>query len=371
MGSPQVIAPSCASSGRAGHSSRSRDGKPPFGVVHHTVRHAKGFTVIGNHLAQHRTLSLLAIGLAAHIQSLPTGARIGIKRLTERFPESEARIAAALRELETHGYLKRSRERLPNGSIVTRTAWFNQPAAAPEAAAPPGAGRAKGPREPEVRPEPPEEREPSTARCREPRAVSHAPLIPAAAPGPVRPSAPQPGGATTTAPDPLQEPAAAPVRVSPPPLPVVHVPAPTARKTPPPPLPQPRTPTPELLRTASALLADLRRHASQLVLTEADIRTLTDGVAAWLEREVPADTVRRTPTADLPVPLKHPAKLLRHRITALLPPSLPDTGELVRVRPGFVPLQECPRCDRAFRSRHAGHCGDCRADQHDVPAPAA
>ncbi|MER6052625.1 helix-turn-helix domain-containing protein [Streptomyces sp. NPDC001793] len=88
-------------------------------------------TVVGNHLAQHRGLSLVAIGLALHIQSLPAGARIGIKCLTTRFPESEARIASALRELEAAGYLKRTRERLPSGRVVTRTVSYNQPGAAP------------------------------------------------------------------------------------------------------------------------------------------------------------------------------------------------------------------------------------------------
>ncbi|MCC2267582.1 hypothetical protein LKM28_14870 [Streptomyces sp. CT1-17] len=38
--------------------------------------------VIGNHLVQHEELSLLAIGLGCHIQSLPTGAGADIKSLT-------------------------------------------------------------------------------------------------------------------------------------------------------------------------------------------------------------------------------------------------------------------------------------------------
>ncbi|MFD8649271.1 hypothetical protein [Streptomyces mirabilis] len=76
--------------------------------------------MIGNHLAQHPELSGLAIGLAVYIQSLPTGARVDIKTLAARFPEGPARIAAALRELETHGYLRRTRERTPGGRIVTR-----------------------------------------------------------------------------------------------------------------------------------------------------------------------------------------------------------------------------------------------------------
>ncbi|TRV77011.1 helix-turn-helix domain-containing protein [Streptomyces sp. 130] len=125
MATSQVIAPS-----------RAPSGSPAAGVQHVNVRHTSGFTVIGNHLAQHPDLSLLAIGLAAHIQSLPAGARVGIKCLAARFPESEARITAALRELEAAGYLRRSRLRLPNGRVVTRTTSYNQPHAIASASAP-------------------------------------------------------------------------------------------------------------------------------------------------------------------------------------------------------------------------------------------
>ncbi|CAM5548359.1 hypothetical protein SALBM311S_08271 [Streptomyces alboniger] len=48
--------------------------RPRSGVVHDNARHTNSFTVIGNHLTQHRELSLLAIGLACHIQSLRPGA---------------------------------------------------------------------------------------------------------------------------------------------------------------------------------------------------------------------------------------------------------------------------------------------------------
>jgi hypothetical protein len=111
------------------------------GLVHDNTRHTSRFTVIGNHLAQHPSLSGLAIGLAVYIQSLPAGARVDIKTLAARFPEGTTRIAAALRELEAHGYLRRERERLPGGRIVTRTTSCNQPgrrrdAHAPKAAAP-------------------------------------------------------------------------------------------------------------------------------------------------------------------------------------------------------------------------------------------
>ncbi|MDH6218428.1 helix-turn-helix domain-containing protein [Streptomyces pseudovenezuelae] len=97
------------------------------GLIHDHTRHNTRFTVIGNHLTQHEKLSLLAIGLGAHIQSLPPGARADIKTLTAHFPEGSTRIAAALRELETHGYLRRTRELVPDGRIITRTISCNQP----------------------------------------------------------------------------------------------------------------------------------------------------------------------------------------------------------------------------------------------------
>ncbi|WP_042836856.1 DNA-binding protein [Streptomyces sp. NRRL S-15] len=286
---------------------------PSSGVIHSNVRHAAAFTVVGNHLAQHRGLSLVAVGLAVHIQSLPAGAKIGIKVLAGRFPESETRIAAALRELEATGYLHRSRVRLADGRIVTRTVSCNQPGAeAPVLTIP-----------------------------RQRAARPAAPETPAPAPPPCAPE-----------PAPLPAP--------------VRVPAPTARTAPPPPVPRPQEPTPEPHRAAAALLADLRRHSPQLALSEHDVRALTPGVATWLERDAHPDSVRQALTTDLPVPVKHPAKLLRHRIAALLPPPLPGAAELVPVRPGVIviPLQNCDRCDRAFRSRHPGHCRDCRAGFH-------
>ncbi|MEU8703381.1 helix-turn-helix domain-containing protein [Streptomyces sp. NPDC048680] len=320
MDTQQVIAPPCAPPSSSG---TRPDVTPTSGVLHVNVRHVSGFTVIGNHLAQHHELSLIAIGLAAHIQSLPAGAKVGIKVLTDRFPESEARITAALHELEAEGYLHRSRVRLPSGRVVTRTVSYNQPRT-----------EASATTAPKPRPRPrtqPRRSTPTTA-----------------------PAAPPPREAT-------------PPATPPPPAPV-HVPPPTAPRTPPPPLPQPHAPTEELHRAASALLADLRRHAPQLALTEGDITTLAPGIATWLERDTHPDTVRHALTSDLPAPVKHPAKLLRHRITTLLPPPLPGTADLTppRRRTVVIPLQNCDTCERAFRATHPGHCRDCRTEHPAV-----
>ncbi|MFE0105154.1 helix-turn-helix domain-containing protein [Streptomyces sp. NPDC059009] len=99
------------------------------GVTHIRHRHATHFTVVGNHLAQHRGLSATAIGIGVYIQSLPDGAHVGIKVLAAHFPESEYRIAAALRELEAAGYLRRTKVRTDGQRIVTRTTYFDCPGA--------------------------------------------------------------------------------------------------------------------------------------------------------------------------------------------------------------------------------------------------
>ncbi|MGG7571801.1 helix-turn-helix domain-containing protein [Streptomyces sirii] len=278
-------APSCAASPVPRPTARS-------GVVHVNIRHTTRYTVVGNHLAQHRELSLLAIGLAVHIQSLPVGALVGIKFLSARFPESEHRIAGALRELEAHGYLKRTRERLPGGKVVTRTVSYNQPGSTVTPAP-------KPPRTPE-RPQKPTWTPP-----------------PKPTPEATRPPAP----------------------------------APLQRE----PLPKPRTPAPEHHRTAAALLAELHRHAPRLLLAERDVRHLTPAVAAWLERGAAPDAVRRTLTACLPDDLKHPVGLLAHRLTALLPPPLPAVPVVTRRDP-LQNCEGCDRAFRAPAPGHCRDC---------------
>ncbi|MEV4878069.1 hypothetical protein [Streptomyces cyaneofuscatus] len=329
MGTQQVSAPPRAASS---------------GVVHINIRLTDGFSIISNTLSQHRDLSLLAIGLSTHIQSLPAGKRIGIKALAETFPEGEAAIAAGLRELEQHGFLRRTRERVGGGRVATRTESYNHPEAAARRAGRTlvrerGAASVQerepvSVREPEAGPVP--EPEPESAREPEAEPVPE----PEAAPVPESEAAPVPESEA----EPVQEPAPAPA----PRL----VPPPTAPKPPPPPLPGPCRPTEALYTAAADLLAGLRRTAPLFVLSEEDVRRLVPGVAAWLERGMRPDAVRAALTDDPPVPLRHPAKLLRHRLIAKLPPPL-------SVAAPVVPLQNCDDCDRAFRSSVPGVCRGC------------
>ncbi|MYW30443.1 hypothetical protein GT040_14420, partial [Streptomyces sp. SID2119] len=199
---------------------------PSSGVVHINIRLTDGYSIISNRLSQHRDLSLLAIGLGTHIQSLPAGKRIGIKVLAAIFPESEAAIAAGLRELEQHGFLRRTRERVRGGRVATRTESYNHPEAAARSAAPAPV------REPEAEPV----REPEAASVRQPEAE------------PVREPEAEPVREPEAEPVPESEAASVresetePVPEEPAPVPRL-VPPRTAPKPPPPPLPGPCRPT--------------------------------------------------------------------------------------------------------------------------------
>ncbi|MET8839285.1 hypothetical protein ABZW67_04210 [Streptomyces rubiginosohelvolus] len=301
---------------------------PPSGVLHAVIPHTSRFTVVGNHLAQHAELSLVAIGIGVHIQSLPAGSKVGVKALAARFPEGEVKIACALRELEAHGYLHRTRVRLAKGRVATRTVFCNQPGAALRGGVVPVVG--------------PAVRVPALASAVVREHIRVPEPTPVAVPEPTAVPEPRP----------VPEAAHAPVRLPPR----------TAPTQPRRPLPHPQALTPELRQAAAALLADLRRHAEELVLSEQDVEELVPGVAAWLERDATTDTIRRTLAADLPQPLKHPARLLRHRLTALLPAPLPGIHDLAPPRRAPVtPFQTCDGCERAFRSHDPGHCRDCRA----------
>ncbi|MFD3944297.1 helix-turn-helix domain-containing protein [Streptomyces sp. NPDC058579] len=291
----------------------SQPSAPPraSGLIHVNVRHTTRYTVVGNHLAQHRKLSLLAIGLAVHLQSLPAGSSVGIKALAAWFPESELRIAGAMHELEDHGYLERFNERLPNGRLAPRTISYNRPGAE---AAP----------------------ERTTPRDTVPPPATEPPPRTGPSPG----TRPSPG---TEPPPPPESPARPEHRSEPVPRPVTPAPPPT-----------PPAPLAQAHRPAADVLAGLRLHEPRLLLAERDIHRLAPAVATWLERGAHPKAIVRTLAANLPDNLAHPAGLLAHRLTALLPPPLPAAAQAPE------PLQNCDTCDRAYRAPEPGHCRECR-----------
>ena len=229
------------------------------GVIHVNVPHTVDYVVVGNHLAQNNDLSFMARGVGLYIQSLPAGKGIGIKELARASKEGEISIAAALRELEAAGYLKRIRVRLPNGHITTVTYSYNNP----------GALRGLNPA-PDGTPKPDPNPDPN----------------PDPEPGP---------GASTPTPAPTPAPTLVRDEV-------------TAR------LPQ---------GPAADLLAGLRATDPRLLLSVRDIQKLAPAVDDWFARGATQEAVVRTLTAALPATLQRPAGLLAHRLKTLLPPPVP------------------------------------------------
>ncbi|MER5471669.1 helix-turn-helix domain-containing protein [Streptomyces sp. NPDC002685] len=349
MDTQNPSAPPYAQSRVAADKSRNRHHRSGGGLVHDNTRHTTRFTVIGNHLAQHPELSGLAIGLGAHIQSLPAGAPVDIKTLTARFPEGAIRIAAALRELEAHGYLRRTRERVPGGRIVTRTVSCNQPGRRADEAAPAP-----------IRPAHPDHPTPDHPTPDHP--TPDHPTSDHSTPGQSTPAHARPWHLT---PGHFTSAHLAPGRSAP-----GHS-RPRAARKPLPAVPHPACPAPGLLQAAAELLVDLRRYDPRLLLSGCDSAHLAPGVAAWLERDVSATSVRHALITDLPPEgLRRPAALLAHRLAEQLPPPPPFRAPAPPQADGPSavrhPLQTCDGCDRAFRAPEPGRCRDCRAS-----APAA
>ncbi|MFJ6784202.1 helix-turn-helix domain-containing protein [Streptomyces yangpuensis] len=295
----------------------------PSGIRHVNHDHRRGYVRIGNHLAQHRELSMAAIGLATHIQSLPTGAKVSIKALAERFPEGEVRIATALRELERHGYLARVRERLPSGHVVTCTVSYNNPPAMAEAAR----ERLVAPRRPEPKPAP----RPVPVRAPEPE--------------------PEPGPEPEPEPEPHPEPEPSPEDE-----------AEAEAGAGPGSGPESGPAVSGVESEARDLLARLRLRDPRLLLSERDTVRLAPAAAEWLARGVTPSAVTAALTHSLPTQAIHsPAALLAHRLRELRPPRLPDPWAPQPVGPDRTihPLRTCEECERAFRSPTPGRCRSC------------
>ncbi|MBC2875311.1 MULTISPECIES: hypothetical protein [Streptomyces] len=377
----------------------ARAGRSHGGVIHLRHRHTSHFTVVGNHLPQHRELSLVAIGIGVYVQSLPDGVHVGIKDLARRFREGEVVIGRGLRELEAVGYLERRRVRTEGGQVVTVTRWNEHPRAAARELRRPGPGRAVGsmgtagvigrrppapfPSAPDVeRPDAggvsPGTRRPVSSgrggqggRGRSGEAGVGGAWVRALPDGRPGETVPAPGGAPGHAPaDRAEREAGGPdggessadrpgrrpdtcPRTAPTPLPTADAPA-----------DQP----------AADVLAVLRRYDPRLLLSADDVRELTPAVRAWLDRGVGPVHVVRALTADLPVGrIARPVRLLRHRLVRGLPPALPD-GPLrpsppERAAPKPLPLRTCDGCERAIRAAHPGAlCRDCREEAVTLPA---
>lgn len=315
------------------------------GVTHVREYQPDRYTIVGNHLAQHRGLSATAVGIAVHILSLPEGSRVDIRSLAEWFPEGRARIACALRELEARGYVERVRERLPSGQMVTRTYAFHAPALT----------RAR------------REGEQETAAASTASAAQASPTMTAA---PVPDLIASGGPLSDAVPDPVVA-----AYVAPDGGPVAEV---ESAGSPEQPAAESGPPRSEHRDQAEALLAGLRRTDIRLTLSGREVRRLAPLVVAWFENGLGRASVIHALTDGLPLHVRHPAGFLRNRLLDLLPPalpSLPGAGEAEplpsRPLPPPPAMATCEGgCDRGFRAPFRGAwCRDCRtARPGEAPA---
>ncbi|MBW8482702.1 helix-turn-helix domain-containing protein [Actinomadura parmotrematis] len=333
------------------------------GVRRVKARHDAHFTIIPNGLAQQNGLSLRARGLALFLLSMPDGTDASIKGLAATMREGQTAIAAALRELEAAGYLIRALVRDAHGQVSTRTVLWDVPAAdagtACEATPP------ATPDAPEPRPRPVPARLGSSARgvpapqpaapSAPPRALTGlTPVVPSTA-LPTAPSAVTP--AITVVPKPRQ--------------PCL---SPSARGVPAPESAAPAAPPRALaeLTPPARLLLEATGSDARLTLGATEIPGLAELVDQALTAGVPASHIRERLTTGLPPNVRHPAALLRHRLTEHLPIWRAAAALRAAPEPPAPRLAECTTCRDPLRHRTPdGLCTACRRSRpHDMPSAA-
>lgn len=114
----------------------------------HGTRQNGFFTKVPNLTVRDHALSFTARGLLAYMLSLPDGAREDVKTLANKSVEGRSAVSRALHELESRGYLTRSKSRDDEGRISTHVeVYADRDGASVQvepATAPPGTGRPGG-----------------------------------------------------------------------------------------------------------------------------------------------------------------------------------------------------------------------------------
>ncbi|WP_435804480.1 hypothetical protein [Streptomyces canus] len=131
------------------------------------------------------------------------------------------------------------------------------------------------------------------------------------------------------------------------------------------------TPPPPTRSRAHILLAALGREVPSLSLSAADCAALAPLVTEWFARGATEEVVCHALTSGLPIPVHHPAALLRRRLTDKRPPELPPPRPPHRIL-------ECAKCGVPGRPEAlpGGVCKGCRGEHGTarpttlLPAPA-
>jgi hypothetical protein len=115
----------------------------------HRTAHQRFFTTIGNEVLRDTRLGFCARGILGHLLSLPDGHPVDIRTVTGWTPtEGRVRVAAAMRELERLGYLRREVKQTPEGHLYTDVHLFDTPGGGSSQLTPdahtPGSGESGG-----------------------------------------------------------------------------------------------------------------------------------------------------------------------------------------------------------------------------------
>jgi len=90
-------------------------------------RHPNRFTVLPNDAIRNPALSFRAVGVLAHLLSLPDGAKVDSATLAMAHREGRDAVRSAYRELEALGYYRREVARLPDGTLRTEVVVSSTP----------------------------------------------------------------------------------------------------------------------------------------------------------------------------------------------------------------------------------------------------
>jgi len=90
-------------------------------------RHPNRFTILPNDAIRNSALSFRAVGVLAHLLSLPDGAKVDSATLAAAHREGRDAVRAAYKELEAHGYYRREVMRLADGTLRTEVVVSSTP----------------------------------------------------------------------------------------------------------------------------------------------------------------------------------------------------------------------------------------------------
>ncbi|WP_428954441.1 hypothetical protein [Streptomyces sp. cg35] len=278
--------------------------------VHRMPRHERDFTVIANKAIRDPRLSHTARGILVYVLSLPSGAQVNVRTLSDGFPQGRLAVSKAVKELRELGYwvTRTARERQTR-RIVSTVDVYEVPGSA-STSAPPADARTPAPSKPV----------PSRVGTGDAGAFF-------------------PGGKMNSLKDGGKNPPYPPVEAA-----AIDAVLPAAASQAMPHLTDPHA------DEGARILRRLASVDSRLQLSERSVQELAPEVGVWLERGASAADVVDAVSAGLPAKVYSAARLIADRLTRKRP---------ARKR-AWRRVFECPLCrDPLPWGQESGACRSC------------